>query len=388
MKKQKSIIYVNYSPYENTGKILDYLLEHFEIVIVFIFNFHNLGEGQKSGEVRLYKNGMLEKKDALLDYPFRVSTSLVFLLIPIRSFINFLQLLWHTIRLRALYPKFDLYFSVNAFTAWIGMFMKKLGLVEKTVFWVWDYYPPHHQNKIIVFMRKLYWYFDRKSTASDHVVFLNKRLEELRKNMNILPQSASYPIVPIGTDPVRKLPSKSVSNRKIIIGFLGVLKKTQGIDILFKTAEKIHAFFPEACFEVIGTGPDEEYFKEQAKQSPVPVTFYGYILDEERLKNLQLQWHIAIAPYVLDKSSVSYYTDQGKIKGYLSLGLPVIVTGVYFSKEIVKEKAGVVINYNIPNEFVEAIEKIVSDYQNYQKNALKLAKKYYYKKIYRDLFSF
>lgn len=386
-RQKKTIIYVNFSPYENTGKILDYLLEHFENVIVFVFNFHHLGKAQKSGEVRLYKNGVLEKKEGLLDSPFHVSTSLIFLLIPIRSFINFLQLLWHLIRLRRHYTRFEIYFTVNAFTAWVGIFMKRLGLVENTIFWVWDYYPPYHQNKIILFMRRLYWYFDRASIASDHVVFLNKRLEDLRKDMKVLPQTASHPIIPIGTDPIQKAVNKKVRNGKIIIGFLGVLKKVQGIDIFFDNAEKIHALFPAVCFEIIGAGPDERYFKERAKQSLVPTTFYGYVSNESRMKKIQLQWHIGIAPYIPEESSVSYHTDQGKIKGYLSLGLPVIVSGVYFSAEIAREKAGIVIDYNKPHEFVQAIVKIASDYENYQRNALRLAKKYYYKKIYQELFS-
>lgn len=386
-RQKKTIIYVNFSPYENTGKILDYLLEHFENVIVFVFNFYHLGKEQKSGEVRLYKNGVLEKKEGLLDIPFHVSTSLIFLLIPIRSFINFLQLLWHLIRLRRHYTRFELYFTVNAFTAWVGIFMKRLGLVENTIFWVWDYYPPYHQNKIILFMRRLYWYFDRASIASDHVVFLNKRLEDLRKDMKVLPQTASHPIIPIGTAPIQKAVNKKVRNGKIIIGFLGVLKKVQGIDIFFDNAEKIHALFPAVCFEIIGAGPDEHYFKERAKQSLVPTTFYGYVSNESRVKKIQLQWHIGIAPYIPEESSVSYHTDQGKIKGYLSLGLPVIVSGVYFSAEIAREKAGIVIDYNKPHEFVQAIVKIASDYENYQRNALRLAKKYYYKKIYQELFS-
>lgn len=387
-RQKKTIIYVNFSPYENTGKILDYLLEYFENVIVFIFNFHHLGKAQKSGEVRLYKNGVLEKKEDLLDIPFHVSTSLIFLLIPIRSFINFLQLLWHLIRLRRHYTRFELYFTVNAFTAWVGIFMKRLGLVKNTIFWVWDYYPPYHQNKIILFMRRLYWYFDRASLASDHVVFLNKRLEDLRKDMKVLPQTAFYPIVPIGTDPIQKIPKKKIRNGKIILGFLGVLRKAQGIDIFFDNAEKIHSLFPGIRLEIVGAGPDERYFKELAKQCPIPTTFFGYIPNENKIREIQLKWHIGIAPYIPEESSVSYYTDQGKIKGYISLGLPVIITGVQFSKEIVKEKAGVVIDYNKPHEFVQAIVKIAYDYENYQRSALRLAKKYYYKKNYQELFSF
>lgn len=387
VKKSKSIIYVNFSPYDNAGKILDYLLNTFDVVAVFIFNFNNLGNKQGSGKLTVYKNKKIVKQSTFFQMSSHIPVSLIFLLIPLRSSINFLQLFWYSIKLKKEFGTFDYYFTVNAFTAWCGNILRKFGFVKKTIFWVWDYYPPLHPNKIILFMRWLYWQFDKNvSVTSDRVVFLNKRLETLRKDINIIPIGETYPIVPIGTDPLENIQKKIIKDSKIIFGFLGVLKKTQGLDMFFDSLDEIKKTFPNSKLEILGSGPDETHYKNRVKNSPIPVKFYGFIPKDENVKKIQLGWDIGIALYVPEESNVSYYTDPSKIKGYLSLGIPVIITDITFANEIRKQKAGMVIAYGKTKELVDAIHTILNNYSYYQKNALILAKKYSYQKIYRRMF--
>lgn len=382
----KTIIYVNFSPYENTGKILDYILENFENVLLFSFNFHKLGKGQEPSKLKIFKKGELKKEYAL--YQMFIPASLRFLLLPFRSFVIFLQILWHTLRLKKDYGKYDIYFTVNAFTAWVGNVLKKLGLVEKTIFWVWDYYPPLHEDKIVMFMRWLYWQFDkaRTSSDSDRLIFLNKRLESLRKDIGALPKKANYPIVPIGTNPVI-ITKRRRRQKTVTLGFLGVLKKSQGLDLIFDNAEKIHQLFPNLQFQVIGGGPDEAYFKRKAKKSLIPTVFHGFLPTEKEVKAILSKCDIGLAPFIPEEGNVSYYGDPSKIKVYLSYGLPVITTDVYiFSREIAKEKAGVIIDYYQPEGVIKAISEILGNYEQYQKRAVKLAKKFYYKEIYPEIF--
>jgi len=380
---KKTIVYVNFSPYENAGRILDYLLDNFDTVILFLLNFHQLGKSQKPGKLVVYRNKKIMEEYPLIDLPFRIPPSLNFILLPIRSLINLFQILWYNLKLRNKYGKLNLYFTVNAFTSWIGNVLKNFKVVEKTIFWVWDYYPPRHPSKITSLMRWIYWQFDKAAINSDRVAFLNKKLEDLRKKIEIIPPNAYFPTVPIGTDPIEKLNKKNLE--KIIIGFLGVLKKSEGIDIVFDSAEEMIQKFPNIEFEIIGAGPDEKYFRERAKKIPLSVKFYGYVASENEIRKIQLRWTIAIAPYIPEESNVSFYTDSSKIKSYLSLGIPVIITNVNFSKEVIKSSAGIVISYN-KKEFINAVSKILNNYQDLRKNALDLSKKYYYKKLYPLLF--
>ena len=174
----------------------------------------------------------------------------------------------------------------------------------------------------------------------------------------------------------------------LVFGFIGVIKKSHGLGIVFDYAKEILKKFPEVRYEVIGSGPDEMFFRAEAKKRKLLTHFHGYVED---LKAKQILSHatICIATYVPDAGNVSHYGDPGKIKLYLSLGIPVIATNVIsFANEIKKHGAGEIVAYNGKFEFIRAIEKILSHYPRYQKNALALSKKYNYKVIYKRLFAF
>ncbi len=381
----KSIIYVNFSPYENAGKILDFVLDNYQIVLLFSFNFHNLGNEQDRSKLVIYKDKKIIDKYALYQLPIDIPVSLVFLLLPIRSAILFFQILTYSSLLKRKYGVFDLYFTVNAFTAWTGNVLRSIGIVKKTAFWVWDYYPPTHKNKIITLMRWLYWQFDKTNLSSDYLSFLNKRLEDLRKEMGIIPKDKNYPIIPIGTNPKRI--DKRIQQKTITIGIFGVQKKSQGLDLIFDTDKLLNTAFPKITVEIIGSGPDEKYFKKRAKNSLVKTKFYGFISDENKIESIISKWDIGIAPYISDDSNVTHYSDPSKIKYYFSLGIPVITTDVFlFSKEIEKAKAGIVINYENPQELITAIKTITTSYSSFQSAAFSLAQKYYYKDIYPGIF--
>lgn len=383
MKKKNNIIYINYSPYENAGKILDFLLEKFDVVFLFSIGFYSLKNKRKYNNLLIYKKGKLINSCRL--FQISISPKLTFLSLPLQSIIVFIQIFLYSIWLKLKYGKCEIFFSVNAFTSWIGLILKRLRIVNKTVFWVWDYYPPVHNNKIIMIMRFIYWQFDKISSHSDRVIFLNKKLIDLRKNIGIIPKDSIFPIVPIGTDNFTIKPRKKPNH--VIFTFIGVLKKSQGLEIVFDNAGAIMKSFPKSTFEIIGSGPDEEYFKAKAANSKIKSKFYGF-LDEEKLRSVLEKCNIGIATYIKEKGNVSHYSDPGKVKLYLSLGLPVIATDVFeFANEIDKSKAGVIINTQNPNELIEATRKILYDYEKYSENALKLSKKFYYKEIYPAIFS-
>lgn len=382
-KNHKSIIYVNFSPYQNTGKILDFLLDNYKDVFLYSFNFHSLGANQEMSKLKIYQQKKLTHEHPIIQIP--VPKSFIFLFLPLRSLLIFLEIIILSIKYKPKGTIFDTYFTVNAFTAWIGNTMKSLGLVKQTIFWVWDYYPPLHDNKIIMLMRWLYWQFDKLSIASDKVIFLNKRLENLHKDIGVLPKLSENKIVPIGTNPLP--PASRTIKNNIVLGCLGVLKKSQGLDLIFAHSNEIHQLFPEARLEIIGSGPDEEYFRSQAAKNLLPTKFHGYIIKDADVEKIVSKWHIGLAPYVPEESNVSYYGDPSKIKMYLSAGLPVITTNVFmFSEELETAKAGIIINYFKPDTLLAAIKKIKHSYRTYRKNARHLGEKYAYQRIYPQIF--
>lgn len=383
-RQSKTVIYVNYSPYENSGKILDYLLENYTSVFLFSIGFYKLDNKKTYNTLSIYKNGKLTYECSM--YYLSIPQQFVFLLLPLRSFINFLQICIFSFWLKNKFGKIDIYFSVNAFTAWVGNILKNISLVKKTVFWVWDYYPPIHQSRIITLIRYIYWQFDKIGIHSDRIAFVSRKLFQLRKDMGITPDNLNYLVIPIGADKFSNIPKRKVN--PVTLGFIGVLKKSQGLDVIFDNGQKLASFFPNIKFEVIGSGPDEKYFKLRASKSPVKTKFYGY-LEGESFNDVLRKCTIGIATYIPDPSNVSYYGDPGKVKRYLSLGIPVITTDVSeFSKELVRNHAGVVIDINKPEEIINAIKVISANYKYYSKNAMNLSNHYYYKKIYPEMFRF
>jgi glycosyltransferase involved in cell wall biosynthesis len=380
----KSVIYVNYTPYENSGKVLDFLLDNFSLVFLFSIGHQNLGDKRRANKLVVYRNK--KQVSEVLMYHLPVSPRLVFFMLPIRSFLNFIQILYRSILLRKQYGKVNVYFTVNAFTSFIGHVLRAFSVVDKTVFWVWDYYPIKHESKIVTIMRWAYWQFDKFAARADNLVFLNRRLMNVWKEHRVIPKSRDYPIVPIGTDVAQVKKHKNLN--KIRVAFIGVLKKSQGLDMVFDCGADLKKAFPSLTLELIGSGQDEKYFIRKAIKSGLKANFYGYV-DEKKFEDVLINSTIGIAPYIPSKSNVSFYGDPGKVKRYISFGLPAIITDVFeFSKELKNAGAGEIIEYGNASDLVAAISKIVKNYNKYQNNAIELNEKFYYKKIYPKMFKF
>jgi glycosyltransferase involved in cell wall biosynthesis len=381
--RKRSIVYLNYSPYENSGHILEYLLENFESVYLFSLAFHTLGNKSKN-KFTIYKKGKLVSEEYL--FYLTVPESLVFFFIPFRSILNALQIIRKILTIKKDYGKLDVFFTVNAFTATLGRILKKFHIVNETVFWVWDYYPINHPSILATIMRWIYWQFDKYATYSDRVVYLHKHLVEIRKSKGLINKNAKCLVIPIGTG--ERLPVIKKEMKKIKIGFIGVLKQSQGIDMLIDSAATLSNRFKNISFEIIGSGPDEELFRKRAKNTThVKYHFYG-LTSEEKFRKILYNCTIGISPYTPDKSTVSRYTDPGKPKRYLEFNLPVITTGVFdFSKEIERYRAGMVIRYDDYEGFADALTIILKNYSKFTKDVVRLHQKYYYKKLYTSLFS-
>lgn len=383
MKKNGSIVYVNFSPYDNAGRILDFLREAFPTVIHFSYDHLRLQNGRKTNLLTVYRHGEVAEKRTLI--PLRTPEWLRFPSLPGVAILIFLQTLWHTWRLNRTYGKSHFYLSPNAYTAWLGTVLKNLGIVRKVIFWVWDYYPPGFPDWRIRFLRWIYWKFDKPAIfASDTLAFISEKLLTLRHDFRTLPERKRFTIIPIGTNPIARVPKR----KRAIIGFLGMLKESQGLDFLFQALPKIAKKFPRATIEIVGSGPQESYYRTRAKPWSRMVKFYGFVDRDEDVDRIIRRWTIGLAPYVPQPSNESYWTDPSKIKAYLSQGVPVITTDVpYFAQEVVRCAAGKMIPYGNEDAFVGAIQEIFKHKTSYGKNALRLANRYAFRRLYRKFFS-
>lgn len=380
-----SIMYVNYAPYGNSGHFLDYLKKNFDDLIYISLIFHPL---ERRNTVNMYHKGELIK-----------TISLPTLVVP-KHYVHYLTLpmsLIHALELLAIsvYMFFrfkirpQIFLAPNAFLIFIGIILRNLSLIDKVLFWVWDYYPTQKVSLYRKFFYRSYWALDKWCTyKADFIWYLNPRLLEIRKKRGVVIDMSKSCITPLGIDYVDTSCPPQV--RLNTLGFLGVLKKNQGIELLLDSLPELVLAIPDIKIEIIGSGPDEEYFKKLTEKNPDGhrVTFYGFIQDEPRIKKIVASWTAAVALYIPIEENVAAYTDPGKVKFYLGCGTPVIITKVpLLAEEIHQKEAGIAIGYNT-EELVSAVIKILEENEKFREKARNLAQEYNYQKIYDNSFAF
>ena len=173
-----------------------------------------------------------------------------------------------------------------------------------------------------------------------------------------------------------------LKKNKIILGFIGVIREHQGLDLVFKLLEK-----ENYTLEIIGSGYSLNHYKKLAGKLKITkkIRFYGFVKDPSQILR---KWAIGLALYEDRADNVSKYCEPVKIKDYLAYGLPVITTRTtYMYKELEKYKAGEIVDENTQG-LGRAIRKIENNYKAYELGIKEMLKDYEYQKWYKNHLSF
>jgi glycosyltransferase involved in cell wall biosynthesis len=135
--------------------------------------------------------------------------------------------------------------------------------------------------------------------------------------------------------------------KKIVI-YLGVLTKYQGIDILISSIPDIVSRYKDVHFIIAGF-PDVDYYKDMASRAGISgfVTFTGKISHEEVPLFLNLG-DIAVS------LKLSQTEANGKLFGYMAVGLPCVVFDTKTNREILAD-TGIYAEYGSGPSFVEKL---------------------------------
>jgi glycosyltransferase involved in cell wall biosynthesis len=156
--------------------------------------------------------------------------------------------------------------------------------------------------------------------------------------------------------------------RKTIV-YMGAFLEKQGIQLVLKVLPEVIKKLGKIKFVIIGVGVYEPEIKRLIKEYGLEeyIDFRGYIEDHVEMEQMLCKCAIGLAPYIIDKTSFSYYADPGKAKVYLGCGLPVIITKFpLIAYEIDERGAGIAIDYN-EDELKDALIKMLSDDEAYFK---------------------
>ncbi len=288
------------------------------------------------------------------------------------------------------FGKFDIFIGVDNINSNTGIFLKILGLVKHVFFYTIDYIPTRFPNKV---MNAIYHFLDTRAIKHSNVTWnLSSVMVSEREKKGIDKKFREKQIVvPMGTDSdVSTVPFEKL--KRFHVAHMGHLLYKQGVQLLIESIPLIIKKYPKFHVDIIGGGDYESSLKEFASELHVEeyITFFGFIKDHAEVEKKLATCIAGIAPYVDNEDNYVRYTDPGKIKAYLSAGLPIIVTDItQIAKEIEKNKCGFAITYS-KKDLSEAIIKLLKSdtlLKTFRHNATLMAKNYTWEKIFARAFN-
>lgn len=286
--------------------------------------------------------------------------------------------------------KYDVFFGVDPLNALAGLFLKKLGRVEKVVYYTIDYFSQRFSNKII---NKIYHLLDKISVRlADETWNLSPVMVQARENYNNMNRKIynKQITVPIGVwfYEIKRKPFNKIDKDKII--FIGHLTSYMGVDLILKAAPIIIKKIPTIKIEIVGGGDMEKSLKDFAKDLQIinNVKFYGWIHERKKIDEILSDGAVGLAPFntTLLHDEIKN-ADPAKLKDYMAFGMPVIVTNaISNTKQLEVARCCIIINYDaqvLANAVIKLLqnEKLLKEYRN---NALTYARQFDYDRIYSE----
>jgi len=284
--------------------------------------------------------------------------------------------------------KYDLFVGVDCLNAFQGIVLKLFGKVKKTVYYTIDYFPIRFANPVLNW---IYFTLDKICVQfADETWNVSTMMAKARRANGLKGKKFERQFtVPIGIW-FDKAPRKNYDQiKKNTLVFVGHLKDYMGVDLAIKSLLIIIKTIPDTKLIIIGGGEKEEELKQLARQLGLVkhIDFYGWIRNREKLEKILSECAIGIAPFntqILDDKVKN--ADPAKIKDYMLLGMPIIVTNaISNAKEISEKRCGFVIEYNV-NAFAKVAMRLLGDealLKEYRNNVLTYVNQFDYNELFQ-----
>lgn len=292
------------------------------------------------------------------------------------------DLLYTLVWCLSLSGSYKVFIGLNPLNALSGIILKRIGKVEKVVYYSIDYFPNRFTNKIL---NNLYHQIDKICVKfCDETWNLSKNMELARK--------ISYKqfTVPIGIwfNRTKRRTFSKINKKKLV--FIGYVDVTSGIEMAIRVLPKILLKIPNVRLEIIGSGPEEQKLKKLSRDLNLKnnLIFHGWVTNREKVEKLLSDGAVGLVLFNtrIFKNEVKN-ADPMKLKDYMVLGLTVItIDAVSNKKAIIDSKSGIVIQYD-RKQLEEAIIRLLTDdkmLREYRRNALNYVKQFDIEKIYRE----
>lgn len=327
-----------------------------------------------------YQKGKLFKEKRTKDYSFLPEP-----LIYLKEF--FFTMLW----IYTSHMHWDKYIGMDGLNSLYGLLLRFFHKTNVVIFWVMDLVPTgrfssslknsiyNSINTFIVRQADEVWDDLGEQRIVAREKFFGIKRTEYKK----------HKVVPFGiwTERIKHFDYEHCEKNTLV--FMGHLIEKQGVQFVIKALPTLLKRNPKIIFKIIGSGKYEENLKKLAKDLRVVThcTFLGKIEKNEDLEKEIAKSALALAPYVKELDTFSYYGDNGKIKVYLGCGVPVLLTDVsWLGKEVEKYTCGKVIQEDTKS-ITESVLTMLKPHinQKYRKNATIFSQKFNYNILFSNL---
>lgn len=335
------------------------------------------GKGHITSSLTEYQVGKKIKEKRIFSLPAVQKKPLYFLMLPF----NYLIYLWQCLVLlwgRDSKPV-AVFIGVNYYCTFCGILLKKLGKVDIVIYRVMDFFPLPPKG-IYRYLNRIFYMIDRFCLRnSDYIWFTTEGHIVGRERCGYFNRSDyEYLFVPLAMDP-DKFVSKPIDNRnRFSLVYCGVISRYHLLDLLFQVISKLKKDYREIKLNVIGSGPDEAYFRQLATEMDLQdnIKFHGFMEEGEEFAELMADNILGIALY-RDEENFMKYTEPAKVKYYLNFGVPAVVSRVPLIADELEAKEVCFAVNNQEEEIAKVIKDFIEDaklQKEYKENVKELVK--------------
>lgn len=262
-------------------------------------------------------------------------------------------------------PRSDLFIGVDALNCIAGLMLKAIRHTKRVVFYVIDWSPKRFDSSVL---NGIYHLSDRAAALLANETWnVSPVIDQGRWQGSFwtwIGENAKKhtKIVGIGVAQVDdeladriRLPYRLV--------FLGHLLEKQGLQLVIKALPEIARTFGDTDLLVIGNGPYQVALQELAQSLGVSerVTFLGYVEDENEVLRHLGSASVGVATYLASEDSFTRFADPGKLKNYLAVGLPIVMTQVPYNADSLEKSGCAVVVRPTAAEVADAVCRLLSE---------------------------
>lgn len=277
------------------------------------------------------------------------------------------KVLWYIFKNR---KKIDLVYCHDYFMAFPGR-------LSRTLFnkkWVYDAHELmlYKKNEKVSTREKIFSFLERISIKSASLV-IEANYERMRVIKSVYKlENCTYVQNISDIENINELDINSPKDN--IIVYQGILDDSRNVKFYVQMQEYLPKDYK---LLLIGNGPSGEELKKEAEQRNIKenVIFAGRLTQAELYKR-SVTSKIGIVTYTTEGLN-NYFCAPNKIFEYASLGIPMIGTPQPFIKAIFKKyKVGEIVEWGDKETYINAIKKIIDNYDSYTKGLSQLLQDY------------